>query len=77
MKTRLSLPILIAACLTLVAITSCNDDKPAGRSPAPQNIGILLYKDLTGHYWVKYPEADITAIVLRYDLDTTTHYILE
>lgn len=53
-------------------------DKPAGKSPAaPQSIGILLYKDLTAHYQAKYPEAGITAVVLRYDLDVTIHYILE
>ncbi|MCI6168017.1 MAG: DUF4377 domain-containing protein [Alistipes sp.] len=53
-------------------------DKPAGKSPAaPQSIGILLYKDLTAHYQAKYPEAGITAVVLRYDLDATIHYILE
>lgn len=50
-------------------------DKPAGKSEAPQNIGILLYKDLTTHYQAKYPEAGITAVVLRYDVDITVHYI--
>lgn len=52
-------------------------DKPAGKSPAPQSIGVLLYRDLTAHYQAKYPEAGITAVVLRYDLDATIHFILE
>lgn len=44
-------------------------DKPSGKSPAPSDIGIFLYKDLTARYQAKYPEAGVTAVVIRYELE--------
>lgn len=36
------------------------------RTPAPQNVEIWLYKDLTAYYQNKYPEANVKAVVIRY-----------
>lgn len=36
------------------------------RTPAPQNVDIWLYKDLTAYYQNKYPEANVKAVVIRY-----------
>lgn len=35
-------------------------------APAPQNVDIWLYKDLTAYYQNKYPEANVKAVVIRY-----------
>ena len=36
------------------------------RTPAPKNVDIWLYKDLTAYYQNKYPEANVKAVVIRY-----------
>ena len=38
------------------------------RTPAPQNVDIWLYKDLTAYYQRKYPAADVKAVVIRYEV---------
>lgn len=35
-------------------------------APAPHNVDIWLYKDLTAYYQNKYPEANVKAVVIRY-----------
>lgn len=35
-------------------------------APAPQNVDIWLYKDLTAYYQSKSPEANVKAVVIRY-----------
>ena len=44
-------------------------NRSRGFAPAPKNVDIWLYKDLTAYYQNKYPEANVKAVVIRYTVE--------
>lgn len=42
--------------------------KAHSRSAMPRNVDLWLYKDLTDYYKTKYPEANVKAVVIRYEV---------